>query len=258
MRALLFVLSLLTLAAMSAQAADLPSVKRALTSGSVENLPSLTMTGEAEESVKPDYAILSLNASDERPTAMAAAADNAREMQALLARLQKSGVSAADIQTGDLVVTPQYKERRLAKSEEVERVLVGYRASTAVRVQLQDLEAAPRLARQIVESDARLYSGLSFEIRDNQERLAALRDKALQAAVANAHHFAKVASVQLGDLLRVAPLSSGSRVGAETERSDPEGFAVPARAAEIRVRAAVTVTWELKSQAAECADDRPK
>jgi uncharacterized protein YggE len=236
------------------RAADLPTLKRPIAGGSIDSVPSLTVNGEAEESIKPDYALLVLEASDERPTAAAAAVENTRQTQALLAMLNKFALSGADVEAGDLVIAPQYSERKIPHSEDTQRVLTGYRASTSYRVQIRDLDAAPRIARQIVESDGKVYSSMTFQIRENVERLAALQDKALQNAVANAQHFAKVASVELGDMLRVAPVFSGALIGAQSSRGVAESFSVPARAKDVRVHAGVTVTWELKSPTAECTD----
>jgi uncharacterized protein YggE len=54
----------------------------------------MSVQGETEEHVKPDLALSSLEAVDERPTAAAAAVENAHLAQALIAAVRPAGRAA--------------------------------------------------------------------------------------------------------------------------------------------------------------------
>jgi uncharacterized protein YggE len=244
------------------RATDMPTIKPR-PGETVANLPSVSVDGEAEERVKPDVALLSLEAVDERPTAAAAAIENARLTQVLLATMQKYGVADSDIHADALDLSPQFRERTDPKSGNVvERIFTGYSASTVYRVQIHKVDDAPRIARQIVESGADIYRGLTFQALDRDERLDALRAKAVQKALQRATRYAETASLRLGDILQIAPLRALTPVS-DDQTAIAKGAAgqvalsVPAQASDIVLRAGATVSWELKPKdGSDCAADK--
>jgi uncharacterized protein len=244
-------------------AADVPTV-RARPGVTANNVPSISVAGEAEEQVKPDLAILSMEAADEKPTAAAAAIENGHLTRTVIATLQKYGLSDSDIQAGALDLSPRYRERTDPKSGQiVERTFAGYRASTIYRVQIHNVEDAPRIAREIVEGGSNIYRSMTFEVLNRDERLDALRATALQNALQRAQRYAKSASLELGDIMQIAPVfdpASPSAEGLENANApiDQVAISVPAHANDIFLHAAVTVSWELKSQTAECDADKER
>ncbi len=75
-RASVIALVLMAGLAFDASAADLPT-RKSVPVGGGQTIPGLSVDGEAEDSVKPDVAVLSLEAVDDLPTAPAASARNA-------------------------------------------------------------------------------------------------------------------------------------------------------------------------------------
>src|SRR5215216_2242811 len=63
-------------------------------------------TGEAEVSLPPDQAMLSLGVTTDGPTAKQALEDNARAMTAVVAALAQAGFSPPDVATRAVSVTP--------------------------------------------------------------------------------------------------------------------------------------------------------
>jgi uncharacterized protein YggE len=246
-------------------AADMPTMKtNAGPSGS--SVPSISVEGEAEDNLKPDLAILSLGAVDDRPTTAAAAVENARLSSAIVAAIKKFGIEAQDIHAENLELEPLFRERKDPKTDEVvERTFTGYRAFTMYRVQIHNVDDAPRIARQIVESGTNSYRGLTFMASDRETRFDALRAKAVANALQRAALYANSASLKLGDIIQIAP-ENGSYSG-HSEKDLPIGkgeaaeveLSVPAEPKLESFHALVRVTWQLAPQnAASCETDKDR
>jgi uncharacterized protein YggE len=246
--------------------ADIPLVKGSPASGPGSSFPNISVDGEAEDHVKPDRAILSLGAVDDRPTAAAAAVENARLSNDIVAAIRKFGVEAPDIRAENLELEPLFRERTDPKTDAVvERTFIGYRAFTMYRVQIRKVDDAPRIARQIVESGANSYRGLTFMASDRETRFDALRAKAVANALQRAELYASSASLKLGGIVQIAP-ENGSFAGhSDTDLPTGMGAAeevtlsVPAEPNLESFRARVTITWELAPQNANpCEADKDR
>ena len=235
----------------AASAADLPT-KKAIPIGGGRTIPGLSVDGEAEDSVKPDVAILSLEAVDDLPTAAAASTRNAASTGEIVSALRQLGVDEADVRTEALDLTPLYRERPLANGGEGgEHVLAGYRASTMVRARLRNVGDAPKIARALIESGSDAYRGLTFYVADHDARFEALRIKAMTDAARRAKLYAEGAAMMLCQVLDVAP-GAGSNPG-RSERDLPErrgdfaqgALSIPTAVEPEVLRANVVLTWAL-------------
>ena len=250
--------------AFGVSAADLPT-KRAFSVAGGRTVPGLSVDGEAEEIVKPDVAVLSLEAVDEAPSAAAGSARNAASTVGIVAALKRLGVDEADVRTEALDLTPLYRERPLAAGGEgVERVLAGYRASTMIRARLRDVEAAPRIARALVESGSDAYRGVTFFVADHDARFEALRIKAMADAARRAKVYSESAAMKLCQVLDVAP-GAGSDAG-RSERDFPErlgdvpqgAVSIPTGVAPEVLRAHVVLTWALPPARPDSCEPAPE
>ncbi len=162
--------------------------------------PTLTVVGEAEEEVRPDIAIISLNVVDDRATPAEAAAENARLTTAVVDGLKGSGVDAKDIATVGLSLTPILSEQRDPKSNQVVKTaLTGYHASNVLRVRLREIDRAGALIAASVQNGA-LYQSIAFELSDRAAQEDALRIKAVENAAHRAALYAQGAQLKLGPL----------------------------------------------------------
>jgi uncharacterized protein len=232
-------------------AADLPT-KKTIAIGGGHTVPGLAIDGDAEDKVKPDVAVLSLEAVDEMPTAAAASARNAASTREIVAALKQLGVDEANVSTEALDLTPLSRERPLAEnSEGTERVPAGYRASTMVRARLRNVDDAPRVARAFVESGSDAYRGLTFLVTDHDARFEALQIRAMADAARRAKLYSESAAMLICQVLDVAP-GAGSQPG-HSERDLPgrrgdfaQGAVVIPTAVELQaLRAHVVLTWAL-------------
>src|SRR5512147_2620550 len=82
-----------------------------------DTVPNVAVVGEAFEDVAPDRAILRFGVVTERPTAAAAASENAAVMSAILAELGAMGIPPADMRTEVVSLAPVNPEERDAKGK---------------------------------------------------------------------------------------------------------------------------------------------
>ena len=251
--------------ALEAHAVDLPT-RKAVSIGGGRTIPGLSVDGEAEDFVKPDVAVMSLEAVDELPSAAAASARNAQTASEIVAALQRLGVDAADVGTEALELTPLYRERPLgAGVEGVERVLTGYRASTMLRARLRNVDAGPKIARAWIESGSDAYRGLDFFVSDRDARFEALQIKAMADAAKRAKIYAEGAATLLCHALDVASVAGANPGRSERDlaprRGDvaPGPVSIPTIAPPEVLRAHVVMTWALppaRPDSCEAAEEK--
>ena len=264
LRAPVIVLALMTCClAFDGFAADLPS-KKTISIGNGRTIPGLSVDGEAEETIKPDVAILSLEAVDEVPTAAAASARNAVSTSDIISALKRLGVDEAEVSAEALELTPLYRERPVAnEGDGVERVLTGYRASTMVRARMSKVGEAPKIARAIIESGSDTYRGLTFIVTDHNARFEALRIRAMADAARRAKIYSENASMMLCQVLDVAP-GSGSNPG-RMAGDLPKGrgdfgqgpITIPTTVEPEILRAHVVLTWALPPSRPDSCEPAP-
>jgi uncharacterized protein YggE len=249
--------------AFDASAADLPT-KKAIPVEGGHTIPGLSVDGEAEDIVKPDGAVLSLEAVDDLPTAAAASARNAMSTSEIASALKRLGIDEADIRTEALDLTPLYRERPIVNGGEgVERVLAGYRASTMIRARMRNVDEAPKIARALIESGSDAYRGLTFFVADHAARFEALRIKAMADAARRAKVYSESAAMMLCQVLDVAP-GAGSNAGRSERdlpgrRGDfPQGaISIPTAVESEILRAHIVLTWALPPARPDSCEPAP-
>ena len=97
------------------------------------------MVGEATVTAKPDMAELDLGVVTEASTAEAAAADNAKKMDRILAALKKEVGAGGEVKTVGYMVTQRLGE---PKKGERNQPIVGYTVTNVVRARIPDVKAA--------------------------------------------------------------------------------------------------------------------
>jgi len=174
--------------------------------------PTVTVTGEAHEDVRPDLAFISFEVAAERPTATDAQSEDAKAVAAVLDGLKGSGIDTKDIATVGASLYPVFSEQRDSRATAVVKSIVtGYRARNEIRVKLRDIERAGAIIGATVGNGA-LYQSLSYDISDREARVDSLRGK----AAANAAQRAALYAGGLG--LKVGPARSLNATG---ERFEP-------------------------------------
>jgi hypothetical protein len=160
--------------------------------GAAGGPPTVAVSGQASEDVKPDIATVSLSIEVEKPTAAEAANENARRAEAVIAGLKAAGVDAKDIATVGLSLYPVWNN-----NQNQPRVVSAYQATNRIAARVQPLDKAGALIAQAVANGAE-YQGVGFDVSNREAREDALRTEAVENAAHRAELYARGAAMKLG------------------------------------------------------------
>jgi uncharacterized protein YggE len=166
----------------------------------------IVVTGSGQAKATPDMATLRAGVVTQAGTAAAALAENGKQMQQVFAGLADFGIPAADQQTSNFTVTPQYSNRRATTPEAPQ--IVGYEVRNQVMVTVRDVNRVGELVDALVRLGANQLQEVQFTLGDPETLL----DQARVAAVKDAQHKAdllsRAAGATLGQVLGIEELSS--------------------------------------------------
>ncbi|HET7757194.1 MAG TPA: SIMPL domain-containing protein [Steroidobacteraceae bacterium] len=207
-------------------------------------LSSIRVTGEAEVSARPDRVQIDIGVATRAPRSQDAAAENAREVDAVLGALRTAAGPAAQLKTINYSLNPNYQYH----PNGVEPTITGYTATNVVRVTLDELAKLGAVIDAATRSGANRVQGIQFTLRDQDAvRAAALREAAGRAR-SEAQLLAAALELRIVRVLTVEEASprlvpvmrtfaAGRAAGAEV--------ATPVEAGTLDVGAQVTLTVEV-------------
>jgi hypothetical protein len=228
------------LAAMPAQAA--PALK--------ETVPIITVTGQAQTEIVPDIAIISVAVSTERPTAEAAAAENAGVAQALIEEIKAQGIDAKDIKTVAITLAPVYDEQQDATGRLLKKTLRGYTARNSLAIRIHAVDKAGAIARRLIDKGANEFQGISFDSDHKDAVYDRLRGEALQDALRQAKAYLPAGGPHLGRILEISPVNAVSQkylryASGASAGPPPAATNIPIEPGTLTLEAQVQVVWEL-------------
>src|SRR5215472_11425286 len=155
--------------------------------------PYVEAEGEATISARPDQARINIGVTTQGAAASTVAADNAKQVDAVLADLRMVLGGGADIKTNRYSIIPNYTYPK----PEGPPTIAGYTANNTVQVTLSDLQQVGKVLDAATQSGANSVQGLEFTLKNDQQlRAQALRDAAVRAR-ANAEAMAGGLGVRL-------------------------------------------------------------
>lgn len=171
--------------AMAAVAA-IPASAQVAPAAAPAGLPLLTLsvTGEVERA--PDMVTIGTGVQTRAPVAKDAMAQNAAQMDKLVAAIVKAGVARKDIQTSAVNLSPQYD---YSGNNQPPR-FIGYEASNQLTVKLRDIAKSGDVIDRMVNAGATNINGPSFGFADDAPLLDEARAKALDQAKQRAQFYA--------------------------------------------------------------------
>lgn len=197
---------------------------------------SIVVTGNGAVTAVPDRAQLSFGVSSDAKTASAALRANAAEMTKVIAAVKARGITAADIRTELVSLSPRYT----SSGDEI----VGYTATNSVGITLRDLDKTGGVIDAAVDAGANRVSGPNL-VRSDQ---SALYRRALRAAIADAKAKAQAIARASGLHLRRVTDVSESGGPMPLPETAPRAGATPPTPIEPGtqlVEATVTVTFSV-------------
>jgi hypothetical protein len=202
---------------------------------------TITVTGSATITAKPDEAIVSLGVHTESGSAEAAMNENAARMRDVIAAMKTLGVGDDDLATTSVNLYPMWSNDG--------RTVTGYQAENQLSVTLHDMALVGKAIDRAVAAGANLAGGISFGLSDDNQGVDDALARAVEDARAKAETMAAAAGAGLGDVVTIAessvalplPYYEGRDMSAVAE----DGGAVPVNPPTIESQATVTVTWTL-------------
>jgi uncharacterized protein YggE len=203
--------------------------------------PSITTTGEAVVTAKPDRAQLDIGVASQAATSEAAVTDNAQKVTATLAKLHQVLGSNAEIKTISYTVSPDYKYPK----EGGEPSITGYTATNVVRVTLDDPAQVGKAIDAATGSGANRIQNLRFSIKDEQVvQSQALREAAVKARQ-KAEALADALGLKIQRVLSVTENSQGAVPFREVAFARADAASTPIEPGTIEIHASVTYTVEI-------------
>jgi len=232
MNKLLLPIGILALAAVSASAQFAP------------RRSSVSASGDASVSVKPDQLKLNAGVTTQAPTAQEASDQNAAQVTLVTAALKRVAGTAGELKTVGYSVTPNYKYPTGGGTP----TLTGYTANNTVEVTTGDLSLGGKLIDSAVQAGATNIQGLRFALKDSEPA----RAEALRLATMQAKRHAEAIATGLGARLGyVIAAAEGGAV--RTVTNDNRALAAsgggatptPVETGMVEVYATVTLEIEL-------------
>jgi len=226
------------------QFAAIPLVLGTLALGApvmADPIPStVSVSASADVSVKPDVVQVGAGVVTQAPTAAAAMAANAKQMELVFDKLKKSGIASKNIRTSGLNLNPTYSYDNGAAPK-----LLGYQASNTVTVRLEDLSRIGSTIDGVVAAGVNQIDGIMFSVKDEDSKLDAARIEASKKATAKAQLLAGAMGMKLGRLTSVSEAGGYSPpmpVMAMQKAADAATTIAPG---EMQLSATINATYEL-------------
>lgn len=184
----------LIIAAPMAAAAQEPATPVAEFSAS-----TFSLSAYGEVRVAPDMATINIGVSTEAPSASQAMAQNAVQMNQVMAALRRAGIEEKNIQTSSLNLNAQYTYR-----DNEPPVLRGYQATNQVTVRVMDLDRLGSAIDAVVAAGSNQINGISFGLSDPTEAENQARLDAVKALRAKADLYAQATGMRISRLVNLS------------------------------------------------------
>ena len=193
-------ITLLAIAVMPLAAADIP-----------DYIPTISISGSAEVSMKPDTAYFSITASFTEETTEEARA-KVSEMIGNAAEILTSefGLSADDLSTSYISASPEYQWK------DDERILIGQKAVQTLEITLHDIDSIGPVYDRLMSLSGISISDVTLDKEDKSEEYRQARMDAVRDAYSKAEAFAQAAGVEVGSILSI---TDGTSYGTPLYRS---------------------------------------
>lgn len=207
--------------------------------------PGVTVTGRGEVEAPPDTGYITLGVQVTAGTVAEAREQAATAAAAVIAAVKDAGVAAADIQTGNLAIQPEYDY----PSREPPR-LTGYQVTNTVSVRVRQLD---RFATVIDEAaaaggDAVIVHSLRFDYDDPARLADEARELAMADARRKAEQLARLAGVSLAAPIAITEGTGAGPVGRfdEAAFTRQAGASTPIEIGTGRVTVDIAVRWSIR------------
>jgi uncharacterized protein YggE len=167
---------------------------------------SIAVTGPGEATGRPDQATINAGVQTVAPTVVDASRENQAIVERIMQALAQYDIDKKNIQTANYSIWP---EQRPDPRGNGDVTITGYHVSNMVNVTISDIAKVGEVLAAVTNAGANSIHGINFGVKDT----AALEQTALAAAMADARAqaeaLARLAGVQLGQVMTISMSAGG-------------------------------------------------
>ncbi|GAA5059282.1 SIMPL domain-containing protein [Erythrobacter westpacificensis] len=162
--------------------------------------PVIQLSVSESVAVDPDIANLSAGVTTVAPTAVEAMRQNARQMNAVVDRIEALGIDEDDIQTSGVNLNPEYNYNQQTQQQEFR----GYRVMNRVNIVLRDIQRTGEVLDALVASGATDLGGIGWAVDDPAPAVEQARQAAFSTARQRAQNYARLSGYSDIRLLEIS------------------------------------------------------
>ncbi len=204
---------------------------------------TITVIGSGSTQGEPDTGTAQIGIDTQNASLREATRLNNEQVTALVNALKAAGVADSDIQTAYYNV---YTEQRYAPETGQSTGQVIYHANSSVSITIRDLSKVGAVLDAAVSAGANNISGVNFSIADPSKLEAVAREKAVADARARATDLARLFGVEVGDVVSISEVVTGSPILYERSATGMGGGGAPIQPGQLTVSSQLQVSFAIK------------
>jgi uncharacterized protein YggE len=180
-----------------------PAIAQAQTAAEAAQPPRiLTVVGEGATTLEPDLAQVNIGVMITGNEVQVASLEAEETMNRVTEAIKAQGVEDKDIQTSGFNIYANQPQPFISAEQAGSNELT-YQVSNNVTVVVRDLAKVSTILEATIEAGANNIYGVTFSLADDSEARSTARSAAMTNAQAKATEIAKLAGVELGEILSV-------------------------------------------------------
>ncbi|MEX2125949.1 MAG: SIMPL domain-containing protein [Woeseia sp.] len=172
--------------------------------GAAGETRSVAVTGQGEASGVPDRAEVSAGVQTLAGTVIHATRENQTAIEKIMSALEEQGIPEEKIQTSNYSI---WAEQNYQEPRQIQ--ISGYRVSNVVNVTIDDIAKVGDVLAAVTNAGANSIHGIQFGVKDTAALEQKAREVAMTDARERAEELAKLAGVQLGEVLTISTSYGG-------------------------------------------------
>ncbi|MEC7835525.1 MAG: SIMPL domain-containing protein [Chloroflexota bacterium] len=174
----------------------------------------IRVSGTGTVSVEPDVAILQVGVEVFAGKVSIARSEASKAMDSVVTVLKKEGVEEKDIQTTKFNIYPRYDyEEVTVNGKRIgTQVLTGYTVNNTVKAKIYEIDKVGDIIDKSADAggDYVRINGIDFTVDDPSPYQTEIRKMAVEDAVEKAQDYALLTDVELGPVIELYEMNSGS------------------------------------------------
>jgi len=174
----------------------------------------IRVSGTGTVSVEPDVAILQVGVEVFAGKVSTARSEASKAMDSVVSVLKKEGVEEKDIQTTRFNIYPRYdyEEVTINGKRIGTQVLTGYTVNNTVKAKIYEIDKVGEIIDKGADAggDYARINGVDFTVDDLTPYQTEIRKMAVEDAVGKAQEYALLTNVELGPVIELNEMTSGS------------------------------------------------